>query len=112
GNQLSVLPDSIAQLTHLENLDLSGNQLTTLPGSIARLAHLRYLNLTNNRLTVIPSWLAELPNLSLLFLHGNPDLGIPDEILGPTRSEAIEHGTARPPREILAYLKKSEMPGL
>src|SRR5262249_45963144 len=42
-----------------------------------------------------------------LFLHGNPGLGIPDEILGPTYREfVVEQKPPKPPREILDYLSK------
>ena len=49
--------------------------------------------------------MGKLPKLSALYLHGNPQLGIPQEILGPTRLELLRGKKPKPPREILSYYK-------
>ncbi|MFM6308575.1 MAG: leucine-rich repeat domain-containing protein, partial [Dolichospermum sp.] len=43
-NQLTTLPEAIAQLSNLSELDLSNNQLTTLPEAIAQLSNLSELD--------------------------------------------------------------------
>ena len=49
--RLTRLPESIGQLTQLQELDLISNQLTALPESIGRLTNLRKLLLHSNRLS-------------------------------------------------------------
>ncbi|MDA0867804.1 MAG: TIR domain-containing protein, partial [Cyanobacteria bacterium] len=82
GNQLSTLPEAIAQLTHLQSLSLHFNQLSTLPEAIAQLTHLQSLDLRSNQLSTLPEWIGRLPHLAKLDLRGNP-VPIPPELLGP-----------------------------
>ncbi|WP_186376255.1 leucine-rich repeat domain-containing protein, partial [Hyella patelloides] len=42
-NQLTTIPESLANLSNLRGLDLSDNQLTTIPESLANLSNLRWL---------------------------------------------------------------------
>lgn len=46
-----------------------------------------------------------LERLEKLFLHSNPGLGLPDEVLGPTAHEVFDFPmrSPKPPREILDY---------
>ena len=102
-NRLTALPESLGQLTKLKRLWLLENRLESLPESVGDLAALECLYASENRLTSLPRSLAKLASkgkLRELYLHGNPDLGLPDEVLGPTwhRSE-----TPKPPKEILDY---------
>ncbi|HEV7473180.1 MAG TPA: COR domain-containing protein [Pyrinomonadaceae bacterium] len=125
GNQLPTLPESLGQLAELQSLLLDRNPTTTLPGALGQLAQLRQLSCTKNRLRVLPEalgqlshleslWLEEngltaLPDslaglvangvLKELYLHGNPALGLPDDMLGPTYSSE----GSKPPKEILDY---------
>jgi hypothetical protein len=41
----------------------------------------------SNQLSSLPETTHSLEKLEKLFLHGNPGLGLPDEVLGPTREE-------------------------
>jgi Leucine-rich repeat (LRR) protein len=50
-NRLSVLPDSICELSQLESLSLAGNRLTTLPASMGKLASLKVLTVNGNMLS-------------------------------------------------------------
>jgi internalin A len=74
-------------------LRLNNNELTSLPDSLARLKHLRELDLRDNQLTTLPDSFSysgtPFPSLTQLFLHGNAKLGIPDEILGRRTSRKI-----------------------
>ncbi|MEO1741364.1 MAG: COR domain-containing protein, partial [Cyanobacteria bacterium J06629_9] len=65
------IPDSLAQLQSLQQLDLSANQITQIPDSIAQLQSLQQLNLFNNQITQIPDSLAQLQSLQQLDLSAN-----------------------------------------
>ncbi len=100
-NELTELPELSDQLAQL---DLSHNKLTFVPASISQLIRLEILNLSSNELKVLSKSLREIPNLDALFLHGNEELGLPPEVLGPTFEDIRKINTqpARP-REILEY---------
>src|SRR5215207_9088883 len=51
GCDITSLPESLGDLTHLEILHLDENQLESLPTSIERLKNLRTLHLYSNRLS-------------------------------------------------------------
>jgi Leucine-rich repeat (LRR) protein len=92
GNQLTVLPSEIGQLTNLDTLRLEGNQLTVLPPEIGQLASLRRLALDGNRLTTLPRELADLLSGGLeLGLAGNPLQGPILEIYGQGPQALASH---------------------
>jgi internalin A len=92
-NHLTSLPNSISQLVSLEKLDLEHNLLKSLPDSIGGLKKLARLD--------VPESLNDLTSLRLLFLHQNPALNLPDEVLGPGY---VSFGKrAADPRAILAF---------
>lgn len=76
-----VIPDSIGNLRHLSEMDLSGCQLNgTLPNSIANLIKLRHLDLSNNHfISPIPSSLFTMPLLEEIRLSFNHFDGRIDE---------------------------------
>jgi internalin A len=91
-NQLTSVPEAVGKLTALQSLWLSDNRLTSVPEDLGQLTALHTLGLNNNQLTIVPEALRTLcteGKLKHLFLHGNPALGIPDSILGPTREEVF-----------------------
>lgn len=49
-----VLPDSIARLQKLEELDVSSNLLVSLPDSIGLLLNLKVLNISGNKINSLP----------------------------------------------------------
>lgn len=49
-----MVPDSIAGLENLEELNLSSNILETLPESIGLLLKLKTLDVSSNKLTALP----------------------------------------------------------
>ena len=107
NNQLKTLPEAIGQLTQLQALYLNLNQLEMLPESIGRLTKLQHLDLSENQLKTLPESLLKIP-LTLLYLHSNDKLGLPPEVLGPSRAE-VEVRSAQisavpaKPRDILEY---------
>jgi internalin A len=86
---LAAVPNWIGKLKKLRILSLGLNRLTTVPDFIGRL-RLEVLHLENNRLKSLPPALNHHKSLRLVYLHGNPDLGIPPEILGPTYKSVMK----------------------
>ena len=103
-NQLTSVPEALGQLTQLRELFLSRNRLTSAPEALGQLGQLRTLHLANNHLTSVAVTLRELHNLEELYLHGNGELAIPKEVLGPTWGDVVRK-QAKParPSEILDY---------
>ena len=101
-NRLTTLP-ALDQLKSLKVLDVGANRLSVVPDAVGELTELRSLNLSANKLSSLPSILSEL-DLKELYLHGNPALGIPAEILGPTWVDvATAGGKPNDPRAILDF---------
>jgi len=71
-NQISSLPDDIAQLKRLKYFRCTDNQLKMLPAGISDLTLLEELNLEGNQLTTLPEKLYKLKKLRVLKLGGNP----------------------------------------
>ncbi|OCF45936.1 hypothetical protein I317_00023 [Kwoniella heveanensis CBS 569] len=95
NNDLSFIPDALAQCTALEEIDLSSNpirqvpsfigdlvalrvlavddcSLQSLPGEISQLGGLHTLCARRNKLVSLPSWLCLLGHLETLKVDGNP----------------------------------------
>ena len=104
-NKLKALPREIGRLASLTTLYLQDNKLTELPPEIGRLGKLTILALSGNRLTELPLALRDLTALRELYLHGNDALGLPPEVLGPTRIEVQRPAgkKAAAPPDILDY---------
>lgn len=79
-NELTVFPDSLCNLLHLQSLDLSYNQLTTLPKLLGNLIDLRSLNLAFNQLTTLPISLGNLSQLDWLNLYNNQLTVLPESL--------------------------------
>jgi len=71
NNKLNTLPKSILALKLLQTLDLSNNPLTLLPEEIKNLTSLKTLELSNNQLTMLPESIGGLSLLQTLNLTGN-----------------------------------------
>lgn len=103
-NQLAELPPEVRKLTSLAALNLQSNRICELPPWIGSLHALRQLNLRFNFLASLPLELRKLTNLFELFLHDNPELGIPDSILGgKARDVAAKHELGARPADILNF---------
>ncbi len=59
GNRLVELPNQIARLTQLRELDLEGNRLRNVPAALANLLKLEELKLANNELSDLPAAIIE-----------------------------------------------------
>ncbi|NXH20312.1 MFHA1 protein, partial [Bucco capensis] len=84
------LPSRLAELSRLEELDLSFNRLCCLPESLGRLWHLRALDVDHNLLPSFPAPLLELPALEELDCSGNRHLGaLPEGIAALRRLKIL-----------------------
>jgi len=70
-NTITVLPESICDLTSLFQLTLKGNQLTALPEDLGNLVNLRLLDLSMNEISSLPASLAGIPCLRHFLLRNN-----------------------------------------
>jgi len=77
---LTFLPQSINQLSFLQNLYLPNNNLTELPASIGQLEYLEELILPDNALKSLPESIGELTNLMILHLENNDLTTLPETI--------------------------------
>jgi len=111
NNQLKKIPAALCGLQNLRDLFLSDNQLTYLPAAIGELRQLRHLHLNNNQLRELHERLRQCTALEVLLLHGNPALGIPAEILGPTWNVfAFTETQPVNPEDILDYYFRPKRP--
>lgn len=76
------LPDTIANLTRLEELDLGRNGLRSLPPQVASLRRLKRLGLDYNDLREIPPFVGNLTNLEELSLRSNGGARLPQSLAG------------------------------
>jgi internalin A len=104
--QLAVLPESLSQLTHLQELAVSDNQLTALPESLGQLTQLRSLGLSENQLTALPESLGQLTHLRSLHLTGNRLTALPESLsqLTHLRSLHVSFSNLTAPPESLGQL--------
>ncbi|CAL5431188.1 unnamed protein product [Camellia sinensis] len=74
GNNLCTLPDSISNLTCLEELSMANCNLSDLPSEIWRLNSLQYWNLSGNGLRTLPDGISNLTHLGYLNLDKSAKL--------------------------------------
>ncbi|WP_287130992.1 COR domain-containing protein [Candidatus Cyanaurora vandensis] len=77
---LTEIPESLGNLTQLQQLDLSNNQLTNLPEWLGSFTQLQDLYLSNNQLTNLPEWLGSLTQLQFLDLSSNQLTNLPESL--------------------------------
>lgn len=77
---LDSLPDSIAELPEMLNLDLGSNRFTEIPEVIGRIRVLRAVRFTDNQIETIPDFIAAMPTLELLNLASNRVKAIPESL--------------------------------
>ena len=76
------VPETILNLTHLQELRLKGNDLIEIPDWIECLEQLEVLDIAHNQIQELPSVLLNLPLLRELIITGNPLHKIPPNIQG------------------------------
>jgi len=81
---LLTFPDAILSLADsLEILDLSNNQLSELPNSLAQLKKLKIIFLSNNQFEVLPEVLGQCENLEMIGIKSNKIHAVPASSLPP-----------------------------
>ena len=88
---LTSVPDCLEQLTQLQRLDVKKNRLDALPEWLGQLTQLKTLNASSNILTALPRSLGDLTALKELYLHDNPGLVMPPEVLGPNYQDVRDN---------------------
>ena len=76
------LPDTLANLQSLEELDLGRNGLESLPRQVGSLRRLKKLGLDYNDIHEIPAFVGELTNLEELSLRSNGGVKLPQSLAG------------------------------
>lgn len=71
GNRISNLNESIANLKHLESLNLSSNGLTEISVAICHLTTLRQFDISFNKISSLPDEIGLLENLEELAMSNN-----------------------------------------
>lgn len=77
---LSSIPDSIAHISGLVQLQLKNNPLGEIPQAIRHLQRLEYLYIEQCQITDLPDWFGGLRRMKKLDLSGNPLEEIPSAI--------------------------------
>jgi GTPase SAR1 family protein len=89
SNLVRSLPESIASLTQLQRLYLADNGLREVPKSIASLTQLRHLDLSYNLLTELSESIASLTQLQRLYLSYNQLRSLPESIASLTQLQEL-----------------------
>lgn len=82
GPKSKPLPDTLANLAKLEELELGRNGLTAVPPQVASLRGLKKLGLGYNEIRVLPSFVGNLSKLEELTLNSNGGVRLPDSLAG------------------------------
>ena len=74
------LPDTLAELRGLEELDLGRNGIKSVPQQVASLRGLKKLSLDYNDMRELPSFVGDLPNLRELSVNANGGIALPQSL--------------------------------
>ncbi|MHA1340173.1 MAG: leucine-rich repeat domain-containing protein [Promethearchaeota archaeon] len=77
---ITKIPESIADLKHVNYIDLSFNMIKEIPEDIQNLKNLKHLELGTNKLKLLPEGLGAIENLEFLDVSFNNLREIPDSI--------------------------------
>jgi len=86
---LEALPDWLDKLTNLLTLNISNNRLETLPDALGQLTNLQTLNISNNHLKTLPDALGQLTNLQTLNISNNRLKTLPDALSKLTNLKSL-----------------------
>jgi Leucine-rich repeat (LRR) protein len=82
STRTKLLPDSLAELQNLEELDLGRNGIRSVPPQVASLRGLKKLSLDYNDIREVPSFVGELKNLRELSINANGGTRLPQTLSG------------------------------
>ena len=80
SNKISVLSESLGQLSQLQALSLGNNHIKNVPESLGNLSHLLSLSLDFNRIEILPESLGNLTQLETFFLDNNEIESLPESL--------------------------------
>lgn len=80
GAKSKSLPDTLANLRRLEELDLGRNGLSAVPPQVASLRRLKKLGLDYNNLSAVPAFVGNLTHLEELSLNSNGGVRLPQSL--------------------------------
>jgi internalin A len=90
SNQLSSLPESLGQLTQLQELYAFSNQLSSLPESLGQLTQLQELYAFSNQLSSLPESLGQLTQLQGLYVADNQLSSLPESLGQLTQLQGLD----------------------
>ncbi|RCH80622.1 hypothetical protein CU098_003214, partial [Rhizopus stolonifer] len=111
GNRLVQLPDSITDMSLLEELDVSYNQLRSLPHDLA-IQSLQFLNVSNNQLDFIPKSITQCQQLKSLNVSKNHLTTLPADLVSLSQLELLdisENLLCIMPAEILERMQSANL---
>jgi Leucine-rich repeat (LRR) protein len=82
GSRSRILPDTLADLRKLEELDLGRNGIRSVPPQVAALRGLKKLGLDYNDIHQLPAFVGDLTNLQELSLNSNGGVALPQSLAG------------------------------
>lgn len=82
ANKSKPLPETLGNLSKLEELDLGRNGLEAVPQQVGGLRGLKKLGLDYNDIHVLPSFVGNLSGLRELSLNSNGGVKLPDSLAG------------------------------
>ena len=91
GNQLYQFPPQIVDLTNLVKLDLTSNEISAIPESISQLTQLKLLWLADNCLTSLPYDIGKLTNLTSLGISNNQIIMLPSSFAALIPNLSLDH---------------------
>lgn len=109
-NYFTDFPLAVCRLGSLERLDISNVGLTSLPPEIGDLTNLKFLVLSNNKLKSIPAEYGDLVNLEAIYLDHNELTSLPTEIsrLQNTVHVSLENNALKSLPEEITQLRNVE----
>ncbi len=95
STQTKPLPDSLAELQNLEELDLGRNGIRSVPPQVASLRGLKKLSLDYNDIRDVPAFVGELKNLEELSINANGGTRLPQTLSGLKKGLKVYMGNNR-----------------
>ncbi|TNE56253.1 MAG: leucine-rich repeat domain-containing protein [Bacteroidetes bacterium] len=91
------VPDSLARLKYLRELNLSRNKLSSFPDALLQFVELRKLSLNRNEISRLPEEIDRLEKLEYLDVWDNPIPNFPENLvhlkmLNEFHAEGIKYG--------------------
>jgi hypothetical protein len=92
GNAIQQLPTSLSDLQNLRALRLAGNQIEQFPTTAMTMGNLQELVLRDNRIQAVPAAIGNMGNLRELHVDGNPIVNRPDQVMQQRISQGFDRG--------------------